>query len=127
MHHPTSYATGPVLLDSSGVPEEDVGVSVVESVEDPLVVSSPVSPLVSPVAPVLLLVDGSVDALTDVTGSVVSRSSPVEVPLDVSVAPPSSPQPSTVDNAHAITTLEVPTKDMSTGEVTTDAILINRD
>jgi hypothetical protein len=84
------------------------------------------SPVVSPVPPVLL-VDGSVETLTDVSGNVVSGSSPVEVPSDVSVAPPSSPQPSPVDNAQAITHLQRPSTDMSTCEVSTAAILINPD
>lgn len=125
MHQPTSYIGAPVLLLlSSPGPEEDSStVEPDDAVEDPLEPSLPL-PLDSLLAPVLD-VDGSVEMLTDVSGSVVIRSSPVDdVPSSVPTTPPSSPQPRTVDNAQAISHLDAPC--ISCARVA-PAILIKRD
>lgn len=125
MHQPTSYIGSPVLLLDSPGPDEDDPESIAvpdDAVEDPLVASS--LPLLSLLAPVLE-VDGSVEMLTDVSGSVVIRSSPVDdVPSSVPTTPPSSPQPRAVDNAQAISHLDTAT--ISRARVA-PAILIKRD
>ena len=125
MHQPTSYIGSPLLLlDSSPGPEEDSIPVPEDAVEDPLVESSLPLPLLSLLAPVLE-VDGSVEMLTDVSGGVVIRSSPVDdVPSSVPTTPPSSPQPRTVDNAQAISHLDAPC--ISCARVA-PAILIKRD
>jgi hypothetical protein len=122
MHQPTSYIGSPVLLlDSPGPEEDSSNVEPDDAVEDPLVDPSLGSPLLAPV----LEVDGSVEMLTDVSGSVVIRSSPVDdVPSSVPTTPPSSPQPRTVDNAQAISHLDAPT---ISGARVAPAILIKVD